>query len=46
MPEIGMIQEQGDLGLGWTPVSEEEEAILKKEQNKNNEKDEKETGAK
>lgn len=31
MSEIGVIQEQGDLGLGWEPVNEQDQAKLEKE---------------
>jgi hypothetical protein len=37
MAEIGVITEQGDLGLGWNPISEEESTKLQKEDNKNKE---------
>lgn len=28
MPQIGVIQEQGDLGLGFNPVDPEQQALL------------------
>lgn len=29
MSEVGVITEQGDLGLGFEPVTDEEEKVLK-----------------
>lgn len=29
MSDFGVIQEQGDLGLGFTPISEDEQEVVK-----------------
>ena len=34
MPQIGIITEQGDLGLGFEPISEEDAEKLKDDDNK------------
>ena len=40
MPQIGVIQEQGDLGLGFNPVDPEQQALLEQSIKKeNDEKD-------
>lgn len=44
MPQIGVIQEQGDLGLGFNPVEDpEQQALLeqsvRKEREENDKKD-------
>lgn len=38
--KIGMITEQGDLGLGFTPISEEDLEKMKKNLNKKKKKKE------
>lgn len=38
--KIGMITEQGDLGLGFTPISEEDLEKMKKNLNKKKEDNE------
>ena len=40
MPGYGVITEQGDLGLGFNPVSEEEEEKIKKSEKNKKESDE------
>lgn len=35
----GVITEQGDLGLGFNPISKEEERVLKESANKSAEKE-------
>lgn len=37
--KIGMITEQGDLGLGFTPISEEDLEKMKKNLNKKKKED-------
>lgn len=32
---VGVIQEQGDLGLGWNPVAEHEQQRLKEHEESN-----------
>lgn len=43
MPEIGIINEIGDMGLGFDPLTESQQEKLKKESSENNKenKDEK-----
>lgn len=41
MPQIGVIQEQGDLGLGFNPVDPEQQALLEQSIKKEKENDEK-----
>lgn len=42
MPQIGVIQEQGDLGLGFNPVEDpEQQALLEQSIKKEKENDEK-----
>ena len=40
MAEYGVINEIGDLGLGFTPLSESEQKQLKEQQEKEDKKDE------
>ena len=40
MPKYGVINEIGDLGLGFDPISEDEEKVIE-EAKKNDNKDEK-----
>lgn len=40
--KIGMITEQGDLGLGFTPISEEDLEKMKKNLNKKKKKEDNE----
>lgn len=39
MPSIGVITEQGDLGLGFEPITEEEREIIENNKKDNNEED-------
>ena len=36
MTEIGVINEVGDLGLGFTPLSEEDQQVVKSDDESNN----------
>ena len=38
--EVGVIQEQGDLGLGFSPITEQEERLLKAKDKESKENDE------
>ena len=41
MNNIGVVTEQGDLGLGFSPISESEQETLAKNQQLNNNEEEK-----
>ena len=41
-PNIGLITEQGDLGLGFDVLNEKDQSTYQKENNNTNDKDDKE----
>ena len=41
MAEVGVITEQGDLGLGYTPLSQEEQKLVEEAAKNGNGKDDK-----
>ena len=41
MGPVGIITEQGDLGLGYNPLSEKDQKVLKETAEKENEKENK-----
>ena len=41
MAEVGVITEQGDLGLGYTPLSQEEQKLVEESAKNGKDKDDK-----
>ena len=37
-PQLGVITEQGDLGLGFNPIKEEEAQVIREQQEKEKDK--------
>jgi hypothetical protein len=38
MSQIGVVTEQGDLGLGFQPITEQEQATIEKQKKENEDK--------